>query len=65
MNAIPEGWKVVRCVVCREPVNQWMRPGGPLVAHCARCAPMSPERAARMARIRSAAQAARARRSRA
>jgi hypothetical protein len=65
MNSLPDGWKVVRCTGCREPVNQWVRPGGPLVAYCARCVPMSPERAQRMARIRSAAQSVRTKRTRA
>jgi hypothetical protein len=65
MNAIPDGWKVVRCAVCREPVNQWVSADGRTVSRCARCVTLTPERAERMSRIRSAALAARVRRSRA
>jgi recombinational DNA repair protein (RecF pathway) len=65
MNAISDGWKVVRCAGCREPVNHYARTEERGATYCARCASMSPERAARISRIRAAALAARARNARA
>jgi hypothetical protein len=62
MNAIPDGWKVVRCAECREPINQLMRPDAQSVTYCARCTPRSPEERLRIDTIRRAAMAARARR---
>lgn len=62
MNAIPEGWKVVRCAECREPINQLVRSDFQGVTYCARCMPRSPEQRVRIDRIRRAALAARARR---
>jgi hypothetical protein len=58
MNAVPEGWKVVRCVRCREPINQRIRSDGQTETHCPRCTPLAIERQNRMDRIRAAAEAA-------
>jgi hypothetical protein len=61
MNTISDGWKVVRCAGCREPVNHYARTEERGPTYCARCASISPERAQRINRIRAAAVAARAR----
>lgn len=65
MNAIPDGWKVVRCAVCREPVNQLLRTDTQTTHYCTRCMSRSPEQQARIDRIRRAAVAERIRRGRA
>jgi hypothetical protein len=60
MNIIPESSKVVRCMRCREPINQLIRIEGQSGTHCAQCAPTPPNRQNRIDLIRAAALAAQA-----
>jgi hypothetical protein len=60
MNTIAESSKVVRCMRCREPINQLIRVDGQSATHCAQCAPTPPNRQNRIDLIRTAALAAQA-----
>ena len=65
MKTLPEGSRVVRCMRCRNPVNQPIGVDGQSATHCARCAPTLASRESRIDRIRTAALAAKAARMRA
>jgi hypothetical protein len=65
MKTLPEGSRVVRCMRCRDPINQPIGIDGQSTTHCARCAPTLASRENRIDRIRAAAQAAQAARTRA
>jgi len=65
MNTIPEGSRVVRCMRCRDPINQPNGVEGQSATHCARCAPTLASRENRIDRIRASALAAQAARMRA
>ena len=65
MKTLPEGSRVVRCMSCRDPINQPTGIDGQSVTHCARCAPTLASRESRIDRIRAAAMAAQAARMRA
>jgi len=65
MKTLPEGSKVVRCMRCREPINQAIGVDGQSATHCARCAPTLASRESRIDRIRASALAAQAARTRA
>ena len=65
MKTLPEGSRVVRCMRCRDPINQPIGVDGQSATHCARCAPTPASRENRIDRIRAAALAAQAARMRA
>ncbi|HET9155089.1 MAG TPA: hypothetical protein VFN91_00400 [Myxococcaceae bacterium] len=65
MKTLPQASKVLRCMRCREPVNQPIGVDGQSATHCARCAPTLASRENRIDRIRAAALAAQAARARA
>lgn len=65
MKTLPEGSRVVRCMRCRDPINQPIGVLGQSATHCARCAPTPASRENRIDRIRAAALAAQAARTRA
>ena len=60
MKTLPEGSRVVRCMRCRDPINQPIGVDGQSATHCARCAPTLASRENRLALIRAAALAAQA-----
>jgi hypothetical protein len=65
MKTLPERSRVVRCMRCRDPINQPIGVDGQSATHCARCAPPPASRENRIDRIRAAALAAQAARTRA
>ena len=65
MKTLLEASRVVRCMRCREPINQPIGVDGQSATHCARCAPAPASRENRLERIRAAALAAQAARMRA
>jgi hypothetical protein len=65
MKTLPESSRVVRCMRCRDPINQPIGGDGQSATHCARCAPTIASRESRIDRIRAAALAAKAARMRA
>jgi hypothetical protein len=65
MKTLPESSRVVRCMRCRDPINQPIGGDGQSATHCARCAPTIASRESRIDRIRGAALAAKAARMRA
>jgi hypothetical protein len=65
MKTLAEGSRVVRCMRCRDPINQPIGVDGQSATHCARCAPTPASRENRIDRIRAAALAAQAARMRA
>jgi hypothetical protein len=64
MKTIPEASKMVRCMRCREPIEQLILVDGQSATHCARCASAPLNREDRRDRIRVAALAAQAARMR-
>jgi hypothetical protein len=60
MKTLPEGSRAVRCMRCRDPINQPIGVDGQSAIHCARCAPTPASRENRIDRIRAAALAAQA-----
>jgi hypothetical protein len=65
MKTLPEGSRVVRCMRCRDPINQPIGVDGQSVTHGAQCSPAHASRENRLDRIRAAALAAQAARIRA
>jgi hypothetical protein len=61
MKTLPEGSRVVRCMRCRDPINQPIGVDGQSVTHGAQCSPAHASRENRLDRIRAAALARRLR----